>query len=107
MDSASKLTLRAEAADLQPVIDEIVEIAERRASLPEFRDALLKIRDGFREALESRWVDGDPESATAGQSVLRLKFAQPFLDDVAALRALDRDFDAVRRGHGGPPCEGG
>jgi len=104
--AAGGVILCVEAADLQPVIDEIVEIAERRASLPQFRDALLKIREGFRDALESRWVNGDAQSAAAGERVLRLKFAQPFLDDVAALRALDRDFDAVGNGHGGPPCEG-
>lgn len=93
---AEHFHLRCDAGLVNPVLDELIEIANRRASLPEFRQRLFEIDAMLDGALETSWVDGDAVATSAGELVLRLQFGQAFLDRVAALRAFDRDFD----GHG-------
>jgi hypothetical protein len=81
--------------EVQPLVDELTEIARRRASLPEFRDRLLEIVEALPDAFETRWVDLENGPTLAGEVALYLEFRQPFLDRVAAIRAFDRNFNAV------------
>ena len=74
---------------------ELTEIAERRGSLPEFRQRLLEIAECLRGGLEAVRVDGDHGAADAGHILLSLDIRQPLFDRASALRALDRDFDAA------------
>jgi len=96
----AQLFIHIDAGDTPVILAEVAEIASRRFSLLEFRDCLLQIRDGLGDAFETRRVDIDDGPAAAGDLVLRAQFCQSFLDRVAALRALDRDFDALGRAHG-------
>ena len=95
--AGASMPIRCDAAAVIQVFEELTEIVGRRGSLPEFFDRLCEIVESLPGAFESRWVDVEDGAATAGDRVLVLEFGQPFLDRMAALRALDRDFDASRQ----------
>lgn len=89
-----RVELDPESPDIH-LLRELTEMAERRGSLPEFRQRLLEIAERLPGALEAVRIHGDHGATDAGHLVLSLKVRQPLLDRVAALRALDRDFDAA------------
>lgn len=97
----AQTTIRLDTTTLLPLLRALQDISERRGSLPEFRDRLLEIVEGIPGGLETARVDGEGNAASTCELVLSLQFGQALLGRVAALRAFDRDFDAVGRAHGG------
>lgn len=94
------LHITVDASGITGHLAEVADIAERRGSLEEFRNALLEFVDGLPDGFESTWVDVEALPAGARKRVLSLQLGKRLLSRLAALRALDRDFDSAGNRHG-------
>lgn len=87
------MLMRFDISEVESMLAEMHALLERRKSLPEFVDRVREIAGLLPEGLET--VDLDVGAAGAGDVRFALKFREPLLDRLAALRAFDRDFDLV------------
>ena len=94
MPNAPAVHVALELASVLAVLAELTDIARRRRSLPEFAERLLQIVEALPCAFESRRVNVENDPAAARNLTVTLQFTESFLEHVAALRALDRNFDA-------------
>lgn len=84
------IEIRANTYAVISYLEEVKDIAERRGSLPEFLECILKIRDGLEHGIETVYLDDSP--AGTGNGLVSLKVGQPLLDLLATLRTLDRNL---------------
>jgi hypothetical protein len=91
---ASEFRITLDPGDVPAVAKELIEIIERRGSLPEFARLFRQITKALPNALEAGRVDAKRRPAAAGEVVFVAQFRKSFLRRVAAIRALDRKCNA-------------
>lgn len=97
-----RITLHADTSAAEAFLSEVRGILSRRGSLPEFLERIVDIRNLLPKGLEFALIGDDFDSmpASTGNLFYSVNVAQPLLDRLAALRALDRDFDLIGQAHG-------
>jgi hypothetical protein len=90
-----------DAARLIEQLSELRDIAERRSSLPEFRDLFLEIGERLFCGLEALRINAKDGAANTGEIVLRAEFSERLLLLFSTFRARDRDLQAAGQVHGG------
>ena len=95
---ACSYQLNFDTSEVDSMLSELHALLERRKSLPEFVDRVREIAGLLPQGIET--VDLDRGATGAGDVWFALKFREPLLERLAALRAFDRDFDLVGQVHG-------